>query len=108
MNNQELERIAKSVRKRIFQFTTKSGFGHLASSLSCVDILTSLYYDEKTIFNHKKDVLIFSKTHGKNLLRFGLPERFIFENATRDYLLDHNGLSVDSIFNRIVEYHKGL
>lgn len=64
MNNQELERIAKSVRKRIFQFTTKSGFGHLASSLSCVDILTSLYYDEKTIFDHKKDVLVFSKTHG--------------------------------------------
>lgn len=64
MNNQELERIAKSVRKRIFQFTTKSGWGHLASSLSCVDILTSLYYDEKTIFNHKKDILIFSKTHG--------------------------------------------
>lgn len=64
MNDTELERTAKSVRKRIFQFTTKTGFGHLASSLSCVDILTSLYYDEKTIFKHKKDILIFSKTHG--------------------------------------------
>ena len=64
MNNKELEKVAKSVRKRLFQFTTKSGFGHLASSLSCVDILTSLYYDEKTLFNHKKDILIFSKTHG--------------------------------------------
>lgn len=68
MTNQELERIAKSVRKRIFQFTTKSGFGHLASSLSCVDILVSLYYDEKTVFNHKKDILIFSKTHGSPVI----------------------------------------
>lgn len=64
MTNTELKRTAKSIRKRIFQFTTKSGFGHLASSLSCVDILTSLYYDEKTVFDHKEDVLIFSKTHG--------------------------------------------
>lgn len=44
----------------------------------------------------------------KNLLRFGLPERFIFENADRDYLLDHNGLAVDSVFNRIVSYHSEL
>lgn len=44
----------------------------------------------------------------KNLLRFGLPERYIFENATRDYLLDHNGLSVDFIYNRILGYHSSL
>lgn len=64
MNDRELEKTAKSVRKRIFQFTTKSGWGHLASSLSCVDILASLYYDAKTIFDHKKDILIFGKSHG--------------------------------------------
>lgn len=63
MDNKDLEKTAKSVRKRIFQFTTKTGWGHLASSLSCVDILVSLYCDEKTLFDHKKDILIFSKTH---------------------------------------------
>jgi hypothetical protein len=31
MNNLELERIAKSVRKDIFQFKTRTGNGHLAS-----------------------------------------------------------------------------
>ena len=46
----ELEKIAKSVRKRIFEFKTKSGAGHLASCLSSVDIAVSLYYDEKTPF----------------------------------------------------------
>lgn len=44
----------------------------------------------------------------KDLLRLGLPERYIFENASRDYLLDHNGLSVDSIYRAIVEYHLNL
>lgn len=64
MNKQELMKIAKSVRKRIFEFKTKSGSGHLASCLSCVDILVSLYFDDSTIFNHKNDILIFGKGHG--------------------------------------------
>jgi transketolase len=64
MTNKELEQKAKSVRKRIFEFKTKSGAGHLASCLSCVDIVASLYYDDKTAFDHKKDILIFGKSHG--------------------------------------------
>lgn len=64
METKELEQRAKSVRKRIFQFKTKTGAGHLASCLSCVDIVASLYYDEKTRFDHKKDVLVFGKGHG--------------------------------------------
>lgn len=39
----------------------------------------------------------------KPVLRIGLPERYIFENASREYLLDSNGLSVDTIFNRILD-----
>ena len=57
MNNEELEKLAKSVRKRIFKFKTKSGYGHLASCLSCVDILASLYYDEETNYDHTKDAI---------------------------------------------------
>jgi len=64
MNNLELERIAKSVRKDIFQFKTRTGNGHLASCLSTVDVAVSLYYDEQTLFDHTKDILIFSKAHG--------------------------------------------
>tara|TARA_R100001377_G_C3189173_1_gene109851 strand:- start:321 stop:1085 length:765 start_codon:yes stop_codon:yes gene_type:complete len=59
-----LEIIAKSVRKRVFDFKTSSKFGHLASCLSCVDIIVSLYIDDKTSFDHKEDILIFSKGHG--------------------------------------------
>ena len=59
-----LKQIAKSVRKRIFEFKTKSGKGHLASCLSTVDILVSMYYDGETSFNHNEDIVIYSKGHG--------------------------------------------
>ena len=64
MEYSELEQKAKSVRKRIFNFKTQSGYGHLASCLSCVDIVSSLFYDPETAFNHSEDILIFSKAHG--------------------------------------------
>ena len=38
------------------------------------------------------------------LLRIGLPERYIFENGDRDYHLDNNGLSVDSIYDKIIGF----
>jgi transketolase len=62
--NEDLQAIAKKTRLEIFKFKTKSGFGHLASSLSCVDIVVSLYYDKSVSFNREKDYLIFSKAHG--------------------------------------------
>ena len=67
-NNLKLEKIAKSVRRRIFKFKTDAGTGHLASCLSPVDILVSLYYDKNTVFDHKKDIIIFGKGHGSPTL----------------------------------------
>ena len=64
MNNEKLEEIAKSVRKSIFEFKTRDGIGHLHSSLSPVDVLVSLFYDEETNFNHEEDMVIFGKAHG--------------------------------------------
>ena len=40
----------------------------------------------------------------KDVLRLGLPERYIFENGSRDYHLDNNGLSVDNIYDKIVSF----
>ena len=40
----------------------------------------------------------------KPLLRLGLPERYIFENGDRDYHLDNNGLSTDSIYEKAVKF----
>jgi transketolase len=62
--NHFLEEKAKKTRLEVFKFKTSSGVGHLASSLSCVDVVTSLYYDENVNFDPHKDYLIFSKAHG--------------------------------------------
>ena len=35
------------------------------------------------------------------VLRIGLPDKYFFENGSRDYHLDNNGLSVDSIYDKI-------
>ena len=64
MTDDKLNEYAKSVRKRIFEFKTRTSVGHLASCLSCVDILVSLYNDPAVDFDHSKDMLIFSKAHG--------------------------------------------
>jgi transketolase len=60
--NNFLIKKAKETRLEIFKFKTKSGLGHLATCLSCVDICTSIYYDSD--FDAYQDYLIFSKGHG--------------------------------------------
>lgn len=62
--NDSLIEKAKYARKEIIRFKTNTGSGHLASSLSVVDTLVSLYYDNETFFNHKTDKIIFGKAHG--------------------------------------------
>jgi len=40
------------------------------------------------------------------VLRLGLPERYIFENGTRDHLINTNGLSVNDITDKIKNFIK--
>ena len=40
----------------------------------------------------------------KPVLRIGLPERYIFENGSRDYHIDNNGLSVDSLREKVISF----
>ncbi|RJQ27040.1 1-deoxy-D-xylulose-5-phosphate synthase [Candidatus Parcubacteria bacterium] len=40
----------------------------------------------------------------KKVLRMGLDERYIFENGTRDQLLDNNGLSIESLYENILKF----
>lgn len=52
------------MRQEIIKFKTKSGYGHLASTLSTVDILVSLYFDNNASFSPNLDVICFGKAHG--------------------------------------------
>ncbi len=57
------------IRNDIIDIAVRNGAGHIAPSLSCVDILVALYYtcmsyDEKDPSWEDRDRLIFSKAHG--------------------------------------------
>lgn len=64
-----LQKKADQIRHNVIDVSVENGAGHIAPSLSCVDILTALYYN---VMNYKpsdprwdkRDRLIFSKAHG--------------------------------------------
>jgi transketolase len=60
---------ADYIRNEVIRITLKNGAGHIAPSLSCVDILVSLYYGAMSYkpdapLWEDRDRLIFSKAHG--------------------------------------------
>ena len=64
-----LRKKADYVRDDILRVAIPIGAGHIAPSLSCVDILTALYYDRMSYDSKNtrwedRDRLIFSKAHG--------------------------------------------
>jgi len=64
-----LKKKSDYIRKEVVDISTRNKAGHIAPSLSCVDILTALYYDSmsykpKEPFWDDRDRLIFSKAHG--------------------------------------------
>jgi transketolase len=64
----QLSKKANQIRADLIKVATKNGAGHIASSLSCVDILTVLYYrimnlSHNPLWEHR-DRLVFSKAHG--------------------------------------------
>lgn len=64
-----LQKKADQIRHDLIDISVKNGAGHIAPSLSCVDILVALYYNAMNYkpFDSlwdKRDRLIFSKAHG--------------------------------------------
>lgn len=60
---------ADSIRRDVIEVAVRNGAGHIAPSLSCIDILTALYYDLMRYnpadpHDPQRDRLIFSKSHG--------------------------------------------
>ena len=83
---------AELLRKEIVTVATLNRQGHIASSLSCLDILTVLYYD----IADKKDTIILSKGHGCYGLYaiwadIGLLDRAKWERFQLDGCLDGYG-----------------
>ena len=64
----QLYKKANQIRKDLIEVAVQNGAGHIAPSLSCVDILTALYYRILNLSDYpqweERDRLIFSKGHG--------------------------------------------
>ena len=83
----EKEAVAKRLRAHIVTATTAAGSGHPSSSLSMVEILTTLYfggvlrYDVSTPNDPDRDRFILSKGHGAPGLYAALAEAGYFPTA---------------------------
>ncbi len=65
---EELKKIAKEVRKDVLRMLAEAGSGHTSGSLSCVDIIVTLYYyklqyDPKNMKWADRDRFVLSKGH---------------------------------------------
>lgn len=70
LNPEQLKDKADAIRREVIAVALRNGAGHIAPSLSCIDILTALYYSGLMHYNtadasdSQRDRLIFSKSHG--------------------------------------------
>ena len=80
---QELIRVAHTIRKRTIETSARAKIPHLGSCLSCVELLTELYWHELNV-NPKapdspdRDRFVLSKGHGAPVLFQVLAERGFF------------------------------
>ena len=82
-NINELQEIAKVIRKDIVTMLTESASGHPGGSLSAVEILTTLYFNEMNINPEKprdpeRDRFVLSKGHAAPVLYSALARRGFF------------------------------
>ena len=82
----ELCKISNNIRKKIIETSFSAKIPHLGSCLSCVDILTYLYWNELFIdpsdpMNNDRDRFLLSKGHGAPALFQVLAERNFFSNS---------------------------
>lgn len=82
-NLQELERIAKEIRKDIIEEVYAAQSGHPGGALSIADILTVLYFNQMNLDPTKpdektRDRLVLSKGHASSALYAVLAERGYF------------------------------
>lgn len=78
MNYDELNLIAKNMRKNILTMVHAANSGHPGGSLSAVEILTYLYFKEmniKSINDEERDRFVLSKGHGAPVLYSALMEK---------------------------------
>ena len=82
-STQDLIRVARTIRQRTIETSAKAKIPHLGSCLSCVELLTALYWWELNINSEEptsqsRDRFVLSKGHGAPVLFQVLAERGFF------------------------------
>src|ERR1700733_12003132 len=89
-----LDLVARRLRFEVIQMSHSAGTPHLASALSCLDILTALYWkilqiDPKKPGDPDRDRCILSKGHAASALYAVLAERGFFPRAELETFAKH-------------------
>mgnify|MGYP001026924801 CR=1 FL=1 len=98
MPSVDYQKIAKEIRKKILKMIFTSQAPHIGSALSCVDILTVLYFkilsiEPKNPLAKARDRFILSKGHAASALYAALCQRGFFpEEILNTYCLDEGKL----------------
>lgn len=97
MSKFNLEVIAREIRKQILKMGFEAQSAHVGGALSCVEILTTLYFKVMKIYpsdaNHpQRDRLIFSKAHDAKALYATLAERGFFQKKILEGYEMNDGL----------------
>jgi len=82
-STKDLSRVAHTIRQRTIETSARAKIPHLGSCLSCVELLTTLYWQELNINptapnSPKRDRFVLSKGHGAPVLFQVLAERGFF------------------------------
>lgn len=90
MREKDLKNIASQVRRLIIEAACRSKAPHVGSALSCVDILTALYFEKMRIDEdhwENRDIFILSKAHAAVALYAVLTAKgIISEEIFRGYM----------------------
>ncbi|MEW6618864.1 MAG: transketolase [bacterium] len=100
---------ADYIRKDIVRICVPNGAGHIAPSLSCVDILVALYYgalsyDDNNPFWDERDRLVFSKAHGCYALYSILADKGIIPGEEWENFYKEGRSSLSGCVEREIKY----
>ena len=102
---------ALNIRKKIINIAAMSGSPHVGTCLSCVDILTSLYFYKLNLKSwDNRDIFILSKGHGAMALYCTLNEKgFLSDDELLGYYQNNGTLPahLDRITSKYIEASAG-
>jgi len=106
-----LNQRAINIRKNILKIANLSKGPHTGTALSCVDILTVLYFDILNLDDYEnRDIFLMSKGHGAMALYATLHEKgFLSESELLSYYQNNGALPahLDRETNKMIEVSSG-